>query len=205
MRDQVETDLVSKCGRLDRLAVQHLTGLFFQFSHTLGAGTAGSLIGGGNQTDQFLCPMERSHSHQHNDGGAVGVGDHALVKFGIFRVDFRNDQRHIIFHAECAGVINHQSTGIHHCLAIFLGNIRTGTEQSKIHTLEGFGRHFLNCNISAAKFSSLTGRTLGSQKLQIANRKITLFQRLDHFYTDCTGSTRHRNIEPLRHCFWAFL
>ena len=39
--------------------------------------------------------------------GAVGVGDNAFVKFDVFGVDFGNNQRNIIIHTECAGVINH--------------------------------------------------------------------------------------------------
>ncbi len=69
-------------------------------------------------------------------------------------VDLGHHERHVVFHAEGAGVVDHDCTSVDHCLAHFLRNAGACAEQCDVHALKGFGGHFLD-----GKF---TGRNLAT-------------------------------------------
>lgn len=83
-------------------AVHILTRLVVQLDHGRQAGTAGSLIRRHDDALDRRDVSERLERDDHLDGGAIGVGDHAVVQLRVFGVDLGNHQRHVLVHAECA-------------------------------------------------------------------------------------------------------
>ena len=52
--------------------------------------------------------MDGCQGHHHLDGGAVGVGDDVRIFVDGVGIDFRNDQRHIFFHAPGGAVVDNK-------------------------------------------------------------------------------------------------
>lgn len=50
--------------------------------------------------------MNRLQRHQHNDRRTVRIGNDSMMLTDIFRIDLRNNQRHVRIHAECAGIVD---------------------------------------------------------------------------------------------------
>ena len=144
----------------------------------------------------------RINGNCHDRCGAVRVRDDAVMLERVFRIDFRNDERHVIFHAEGAGVVDHDASGIDAGLSVEFGDIGAGAEQSNVDALERFRFHLLDSDLLASEFHFLSGGTRGCEQFNGGNREISLFQGLDHFDADgarCTGDSHiHRSSHFVR-------
>ena len=199
MGNQVERDPVDECPRRDRLIVEHLPGLENQLLHSFGACSAGRLISGGDETAELLRPVERSNRHEHDRGRAVRIGDDPLVPFDILGVDLGHHQRHILVHAEGAGVVDHHRSGGDHRGTERAGDVAARAEQRDVDAAErGFG-HLFDRNILALELQRLAGRAGRSEKFQIFDGEVAFFQCLDHFDADRAGRAGDRDIVTVRH------
>ena len=106
MGDDVISQLIGKLLHGDGFAFQYFTILLFQFGHGCGTRTAGSLIAGHVDTFDMAQVFDRLQSRHHHDGRTVRIGDDAARTLqGIGCVAFGYDERHVLVHAESAGVI----------------------------------------------------------------------------------------------------
>ena len=121
LRNHVECQLVRELFYLHLVAVECLARLGEQFVHGYGSGTAGGLIGRHADAADVAQLFDGLQSHDHDDGGAIGVGDDAARAVeGVFGIAFGHNQRHVAVHAESAGVVNHDGPVLGDVVSVFL-------------------------------------------------------------------------------------
>ena len=94
--------------------------------------------------------------HQRDDGGAVGVGDDALVLLHVLRIDLRHDQGHIRVHAEGAGVIHEHRARLDDGRGELLGDVVLRRAQHDVHALEGLVTGHLHGEVVALPVDGLS-------------------------------------------------
>src|SRR5436190_16211434 len=112
----------------DRLSMDNLLHLLLEFGNPLGTASGHGLV---TRSEDAFAPkslVQRVKGDQSNSGSAVGVRNDALVPFNVFRVYFRDDQRHLIIHAESARIVDHNTSGSSGHWSEFSGNARPGAE-----------------------------------------------------------------------------
>ena len=125
--DDVISQLIGKLLHGDGFAFQYFTILLFQLGHGCGTRTAGSLIAGHVDTFDMAQVFDRLQSRHHHDGRTVRVGDDAARTLqGIGCVAFGYDERHVLVHAESAGVIYHDCPVTGDVFGKFFGCAGTG-------------------------------------------------------------------------------
>ena len=151
--------------------------------------------------------MQRLQGQRHDDGRAVGVGDHTVVPFDVVGVNLGDDQRNILVHAERAGVVHHDGTCGHDGLAHLLGNAGACREQRDVDALERLGRHFLHDQIAswdlaaAAEGDGLAGRPGARQGAHLCSREIEIVQDVHEFLAHGARRTCHGHNRIGRNCF----
>ena len=191
--NQVECDLMGEDLGLVGLALTQGFHFVHQFNGTACTGTGNSLIGGGSHGADGGDLVQRIDSGDGDDGGAVGVGDDALVVLHILGVDLRNDQRHIGVQTECGGVIHEGGTGCHDGRGKPLGNVVFSSTQDDVHTLKGFIAGFLYGDIFAAELHGFAGASGAGQRNQLSHGEIPLLQNFHHFTSYGAGSAQDGN------------
>ncbi len=106
LRDHIVRDLILKYLRLVALALPQGLHLVHQLNRPACASAGGSLVAACHNALNGAVLIQGVDGHQGDDGGAVGVGDNALVLLGVLRVNFRDHQRHIRVQAEGTGVVH---------------------------------------------------------------------------------------------------
>ena len=136
MRQHVEGDLVRIDLACDRLALDDLVHLPLQFRDGLGAGAGHGLVAGGEDALAAERLVQRIERHQRDGRGAVRVGDDALVPLHVRRVDLRHHQRHVVVHAEGAGIVHHHAAGLGGDGRKLLRDAAAGAEQRDVDARE---------------------------------------------------------------------
>ena len=194
MRNDVERDLVRK--RLDGkvLAVQVLARLLVKLVHRLEARTTCGLVGAHDDAlDATREIVERLERDDHLDGRAIGIGDDARMPLEVLRVDLGDDQRHVIVDAKRARVVDHDTSRIHHGLAIFLGGVASAGKQRDVDALEARRRHLFDHELPIAKLDGATSRTSRGKRLDLGRREFALREYLEHLASDNTRGACHGN------------
>ena len=159
------------------------------------------MIGGHVDAGNAYFVVQRLQSHQHLDGGTIGVGDDvAIAKIGQrIRVHFRDHQRDIFVVTEAGGVVDDDA-------AVFGSNRRplgrdlgTGGEECDLHLAPVKLLHIEDLEVLAAKAHGITGAAAGSQRVEGRYRKFALFQDLDHRLTHGAAGTQYRYVKLLAH------
>ena len=92
--------------------VEEVAHLALQLFNTLLPGARNRLIGGNNHAPDFGRIVQGLERHHHLDGGAVGIGDDAVMVFQGLGVDFGHHQGAAVIHAPCGGVVHHDAAGM---------------------------------------------------------------------------------------------
>ena len=179
--------------RMDRFTVEDLTRLLGQLADARFAGAADSLIGADDDAIDAGFFVERIERADHENGGAVWIGDQTLVILCCLTVDFWNDQRNIRFKTEGGAVVDDDDALALRQAAKFTAG-RTAGEKRQIHAIEGICGGFFNNVVLALEIDDLAGAVFRSQKLQPSVWEIVLIHDLEQFLTDSTGRTDDGNV-----------
>ena len=115
MRDRIEGNLLGKQFRLHRIIYINAACLVEQLVHGRLARTRCCLIGRNNNTAHTKLVMQRLQCHHQLRSRTIRVGNDvaATIRWQrlVHRVSiyFRHDQRHIVIHAECRGIVDHDT------------------------------------------------------------------------------------------------
>ena len=202
MRNGVKGDAMGE--RLDSqlflgLAVQELARLIIQLGHGRSAGARSGLVGRHHHASDGRQIVQRLQSHHHLNGGAVRVRDNAVVPGHILRIHLGHYQRHVLVHAEGAGVVDHHGAGGGNRLAHGLGHAGTRREQGNVYALEGLGGHLLHGQLAgghqaAALEGHLLARRTGTgQRTHLSRREINVVQHTQKLLPHRTRGTSHRH------------
>ena len=187
LRNQIERNLImlrKSCPRqdigFDLTAGHNVIYLLLKFCHCFFAAAGHCLIRRNDNALDLCNIIERLQCHDHDDGRAVRVGNDPLMCSNRFRIDLWYDKRNFRVHAERARIIDDNRTSLHGSRSKCLAGCAAGKE-CNLYILEGIIGCFLNRIILAHKLYDFACRTLGSQKLQIGKRKITLLDQVQEF------------------------
>jgi hypothetical protein len=134
------------------------------------------------------------------DGGAVRVGDDALVVADAACVDLGDHQRHVRIHAEGGGVVDHDGAGLDRERCILLRDAAAGGEQGDVDALEGALGQLLDDDVLAAERYRLAGRAGACERLELADAKAALVHGGDEFGAYRTGDADNRDDGIVTHC-----
>ena len=165
----------------------------FQLRHGLGASTTGGLVGGDHHTAQGGQAAQGGQGQQQQDGGAVGVGNHAQVPAGRVQVHLRHHQRHLGIQTKGAGVVNQQRSMGCHDRSPLTGDGSTCGGQHQVNIGQCLLGHRLHRQTLATKGESGAGRAGGSQQLQAAQRKSPLLQQQNQLTAHGARGAQHSN------------
>ena len=191
--DEVKRDLMLESFRMDWFAIENLARLFGELADAGFTSAADSLVGADDDAVDAGFFVERIERADHENGGAVWIGDKALVIFGCLTVDFRNDQRNIWFETEGGAVVDDNDALALRQAAKFTAG-RTAGEKRQIDAVEGICGGFFNNVVLALEIDDLAGTVFRSQKLQPSVWEIVLIHDLEQFLTDSTGRTDDGNV-----------
>ena len=191
--DEVERDLMLEGFRMDRFTVKDLTRLLGQLADACFASATDSLIGADDDAIDTRFFVEWIERADHEDGGAVWIGDEPLVILRCLTVDFRNDQRNIRFETEGGAVVDDDDALTLRQTAKFTAG-RPASEKRQIHAIEGICGGFFHNVVLALEIDDLASAVFRSQKLQPSVWEIVLIHDLEQFLTDSTGRTDDGNV-----------
>jgi len=150
--DQVIRDLVGEDLGLVGFPMAQSLNLVHQLHRAAGAGTGNRLIGGGSHGLDGRNGVQGVHRGDGDNGGAVGVGDDAIVPCYVLGVHFGNDEGHLGVKTEGGGIVHEDRAGLDNGGSEALRNVVFGGTQNNVHTLESLVTGLLNGHVLALEF-----------------------------------------------------
>ena len=200
LRMRLKVDLImlrELCARQDiglRLAAGNdILDLLLKLGHGFLAAARNSLIRRNDDALDLREIVKRLQGHHHDDRRAVRVGDDALVTGNGLRIDFRNNERDFRIHAESAGIVDDNGTGLDGCRSELLAGCTAG-KQGNLDILEGVIRRLLYRVLFAHELDLLASAALGSEHFQIGKGEIALFDEVQEFLAYGTGRAEDRYV-----------
>ena len=190
----VAGDLAGEDLGLHGLAGGQSVQLFFQLYNTGLAGTGHGLIGAGYHALNGGQLVQGVDGHGGDDGGAVGVGNDAVMLESVLGVDLGHNQRNVGVHTEGGGVVNEDGACLDDIGGKLPGEAAAYGTQYDIHTLEGIGSGFAHDDLFAAEGDSAACAAGRGQRQQGGNGEVALFQNLQHFTAHGTGGAQNGNV-----------
>ena len=157
-----------------------------QFFHCGRASARRRLIGRSDNAADLGLAVQRPERHGGDDGGAVRIGDDALVLERGRAVDFRYDERHVFVHAEGGGVVDDDGLARRGSCE-FLRGRAAGGEERDVDVLETVGVHQVDANVAALKRRAFAGRAGRGEQLQSRERELAGLKASDHLGADRAG------------------
>ena len=195
--DAVEGDLMGEGFGLEVLAGEVLAGLDLQLLHALGTGARGGLVAAHDDAVDVAQGAQRLEGDDHLDGGAVGVGDDAVVLGDRRGVDLGDHQGDVGVDAEGGGVVDHDCAGVHDGLAELLGDGGACREQGDVNALEGLLGHLLDGELASGDLAAacegelLAGGARRGEDADLGGGEVELLQALEHLAAHCSGGARN--------------
>ena len=178
-----------------RLAGDDFADLPLQFFDRLRAGAGDGLVAGGENAFHAERLVQRIQRHERDGRGAIRIGDDALVPLHVGGVDFGN--RPAARRRPCGTRWNCPRPRSRpwrrwaqipsKCSPPALNSAMSmPSKESFVSSLT-----VMSC---AAKFELFADRARRREQRQFAHRKISLFQRFDHFDADGAGRADHGHM-----------
>jgi hypothetical protein len=183
----------------DSLIPDDLSDLAPQLFNRLRASAGDCLVTGGKNSADAEGLVQRIKRHQSDGSRTIRIGNDAFVQLHIGRVNFRDDERHVRVHAESAGVINHDTTGLGGDRTELFGNAAAGAEQSDVDPFERVFGQLLNRQLDALEWHGLASGAGGGEQCEFANGKFALLERLDHFHANSASRAHNCNMRSPIH------
>ena len=90
--------------------------------------------------------MKRIQRHQRNRGCAIWIRDNTALLPRIFRIDFRNNERHMRLHPEGRGIVDHDGVGLAGDWHKLARDVAAGAEKGDVDIIERTLAEFLDRN-----------------------------------------------------------
>ena len=194
VRENVEGDLVRKHRAPDLVARRKVAGLILELLHGGGARARRRLVGRHDDALHAGGLVDRPHGDRQDGGGAVGVGDDAVMVGEIARIDLGHDQRRVGVHAEGRRIVDHDAArclGGRHERAAARG---AGAEESDVDALEGTGRQLFDLVRFALEFQGLADRARRGEQLQGGDREVPSLEDAEDFHSDRAGGADNGDV-----------
>ena len=183
-RDEVEEDLVRERLCRERFALRVSFCLRFKLRKPFGTRAGYRLIGGGDERFNGRDPRDGRKRHQRDDGGAVGVGDDAVVLERIAGVDLRHDERHIRVKAEGAGIVHKHRARSFDGGGKALCDVVFRRAEHDVHAFKRRVAGFLDDDFPPCKGNGLARAARACKQAQLCNGEVALGKHFDHLLPD---------------------
>ena len=171
---RVEGDLVWVDGRHRLLAVEHRARLAEQLVDRGLAGAGDRLVGRDHEALDPRLVVEWLQGDDHLHRRAVRVGDDPAVPLDRVGVDLGDDQRHVVVHAEMAGVVDDDGARLDQ-LRRPLGADRSARRgEDDVEALDRVLAERTALERRAVPIDLPAGRALGGEGNQLADREAAL-------------------------------
>ena len=147
--------------------------------------------------------MDGLEGHQHLDGGAVGVGDDALMAFQMFGVHFGDHQGAAVVHAPLGGVVHHHAAGMGGMGSEFFGSAAAGGEDGDVDTFEDIFLQFLHHQLVIAERHLGPGGTGRGEGTHFRGRELAIVQGFQHFTAHGARGAHNGNSQLLAHALFS--
>src|SRR3990172_2438597 len=180
VREAVESDLVRIDLCLDRFEIQERHGLSGEFVYGLFPRAGYGLERGDHDALDLRRVVDRLQDHDHADGGAVRIGDDAVVRGDGMRIHLGHHERDLRVHAECARVVYHHGARCRSGRGELMAPRSARGKKRNINALEGILLELLNRPLTAAEVKPLACRPVGRKENERGHREVALFEDVDH-------------------------
>ena len=145
--------------------------------------------------------MQGLQDHQHLDGGTVGIGDNALMRFQSLGIDFRHHQGAALVHAPGRGIVHHHATGVGRVRRECGGGAPAGGKNGQINAVKDVFFQFFHREFALAEGNLAARRTGRGEGPHFCGRELPLVQRLEHFTAHGARGAHNGNSQCLAHGF----
>ena len=180
-------------------AVEQMAHLAFQLGDALLARAAYGLVSGHHHAPNNGGGVQRLQGHHHLNGGAIGIGDDAVVFLQSVGIHLGHHQRATLVHTPGAGVVHHHAARSHGMGCIFQRGGATRRKQGQVHAPEGFPGHFLHHQFVIPVGHLVAGRTRRRKRHHRSGGKIPLGQNVQHFAPDGACGARDGHDQRIAH------
>ena len=195
VRDAVERDTVGIHVHFGLFQIEHLADLRFQFADALLPGAGNGLIGGDHHAADACGVVQGLQGHDHLDGGAVRVGDDAVVPFQRFGVHFGHDQRATLVHAPRAGVVHDDAARGGGVGGVLFGGGAARGEDGDVDAFEHIFLQFAHDQLGIPVGDFGPGGTGRGEGNDLSGGEVPAFKGLQHFTADGAGSSHNSDNE----------
>ncbi len=206
MGNDIESELMDKFLDFHLPAGGYIGVLPDKLIHGGGSGSAGSLISSHSDTAYLRDVVDGLKSHNHLDCRAVRIGDYIPGRReSVVAVDFGNNERNIVVHAESTRIINHQSAARCDNAGIFARRARTGRGEHYINIgklRRAVAGKLADCYFLIVKYIFAAGAPFRSEKAQPVDRKTALGKHLHKLLAYCAAGANNCYIHILGIWVW---
>ena len=174
-------------------------GLAGEFFDGLGASAGDGLVARGPDALDAEGLVQGVEGHQGDGGGAVGVGDDALVGFDIGGVHLGDDEGDGGVHAEGGGVVDDDGSGFDGVGGEFFGDATAGAEEGDVDAFEGVRGQFFDGQLLAFERHFLAGAAGGGEEGELADGEVAFLEAAQHFDAHRSGGADDGDVLELTH------
>src|SRR3569833_986797 len=166
-------------------AAQQRDGLLDELLDSLTPGAGYRLVSGhvdALDSDGVVNGLERYHEL---NGRAVGIRDDiaVFVRGDGVRIDFRDNQRHVVVVTELGSVVDDDATGGGGFRRVFTRDRGARRKESDVGFAEVEAGELLDGQATPLEIHALPERAVARQEMLLGYREVTLFEHLDHCLT----------------------
>ena len=188
LRDDIERDLVRENFLHDGAPFGEVFGLMPELVDGSGAGSRNSLVAGGEKAGHAEGAVQWVKRHEGDGCCAVWIGNDATVVFDIRPIDFGNDKRHIVRHAEGGGIVHHHRATGHGRVGEVARDRSASAEERNIDAFERIQMQWLHRDFLATEGEGFSSGAGGCQQAEAGYGEVAAFHDAEHFHSDCAGS-----------------
>ena len=191
--DEVVGNLVGEGGTHNRLALGKRLHLLLELAHPAHAGARHGLIGRGRHFDDGREAVDGGHRRGGDDGGAVGIGDEALVPGDVLGVDLGHHERDLGVEPVGAGVVDDDGALRDGVGQELRGHVVFGGAQHDVAAGKGLWRGLLEHELFSPEGQAAAGTACRSQQTQLREGELALLQHPHHLPAHGAGCAQNGN------------
>ncbi len=188
LRDDIERDLVRKNFLHHGAALGERFCLMTEFVDGARAGSRNGLVARSKKAGHAKGAVQWVQRHEGDGCCAVGIGNDATVVFDIRSIDFGNNERDTLRHAEGGGIVYHHRATGHGGVCEVARDRSASAEERDVDSFEGIQMQRLHLDFLASEGDGFSSGAGGCQKAEAGYGEVAAFHDAEHFHSDCTGS-----------------